>query len=102
LLSFPDPKKQIEIAERAVAEGLTARDLEALVSAPKGSVPSSKEKKKEQELDANTEAALLSLTRTLQTKVGVKRRKKGGVMEIHFHSEEELIRIYDLLMQGNE
>lgn len=101
LLSLPDPKKQIELAERTLAEGLTARDLEALASGPKDTDPP-KEKRKEPELDANTHAALENLMRTLQTKVGVKRRKKGGVMEIHFHSEEELIRIYDLLMQGND
>jgi len=102
LLSIPDPEKQIRIAERTIEEGLTARDLEALVSAPKGKAPGKEKKKKEQELDVNTQAALEKLMRALQTKVDVKRRKRGGVMEIHYHSEEELIRIYDLLMQGNE
>jgi ParB family chromosome partitioning protein len=104
LLSIPDPARQISVAERAIEEGLTARDLEALVSSPRGKVKDlgAGKKKNEQELDVNTQAAVEKLMRTLQTKVEVKRRKRGGVMEIHYHSEEELIRIYDLLMQGNE
>jgi len=101
LLSIPDREKQIQIAEQAVENGLTARDLEALVSVPKGKA-SSKDKKKPPELDVHTKAALDRLTRSLQTKVDIKRRKRGGVVEIHFHSEEELIRLYDLLMQGND
>jgi hypothetical protein len=38
------------------------------------------------------------LIRQYQTKVQVKRGKKGGRIEIHFLSEEELIRLVDLLM----
>ena len=101
LLSIPNRERQIEIAEQAVEKGLTARDLEALVSAPKNK-GASKEKKKGQELDVNTRAALDQLTRSLQTKVGIKRKKRGGVVEIHFHSEEELIRLYERLTQGND
>jgi hypothetical protein len=33
-----------------------------------------------------------------KTRIKLKRKKKGGMLEIHFHSEEELIRIVDLLM----
>lgn len=98
LLAIPGRKKQIEIAERAVAEGLTARQLEALVSSPK------KERKTSAtaEPDVHTRAAMEKLTRALQTKVEIRRRKRGGLLQIHFHSEEELIGLYDRLMQGNE
>lgn len=99
ILSIPDKERQIEIAERAIKEGLTARDLEALAAAPKAEKV---EKKQEPETDVNTRAAIDSLTRALQTRVEIKRRKKGGALQIHFHSEEELIRLYDLLIQGNE
>lgn len=99
LLSIPDKAQQIELAERAIAEGLTARDLEALAAAPK---VKKAEKKPEPEQDVNTRAAIDSLTRALQTRVEIKRRKKGGALQIHFHSEEELIRLYDLLIQGND
>ena len=99
LLAIPDTEKQLEIAERAIQEGLTARDLEALASAaPKAKQP----EKKEATEDVHTRAAIDNLTRTLQTKVEIKRRKKGGSLNIHFHSEEELIRLYDRLIEGND
>jgi ParB family transcriptional regulator, chromosome partitioning protein len=96
LLSFPDPRKQIELAERALREGLTARDLEALAAAPQ-------EKQKKEpaapkvEGDVHTRAATERLTKVFQTKVEIQRRKKGGLIRIHFHSENELIRLFDRL-----
>ena len=44
-------------------------------------------------------AAQEKLTRRLQTKVEIRRRGRGGNVRIHFHSEEELIRLYDWLME---
>ena len=96
ILAFADAKHQVEVAERAVAEGLTARDLEAMAAAPKAA--EKKTQKKAQELDVHTREAVEKLTRTLQTKVDIVRKKKGGSLRIHFHSEDELIRLYDLLM----
>ena len=91
------------VAERAVAKGLTARDLEALVAASrKAGGPDPGKKKQPPELDANTREAVEKLTRALQTKVEIQRRKNRGILRIHFDSEEELIRLYDRLIQGNE
>ena len=97
LLGFGDAKKQIELAERAVEEGLTARDLERLAAEPKEE-KSSDGKKKPVEQDVHTREATDKLTHVLQTKVEIQRKKKGGTVRIHFHSEEELIRLYDLLV----
>ena len=94
LLAIPDRTQQIEIAERAVSEGLSARHLEALTG-PK----SSTQTKKKKELDVHTRAAMERLTKDLQTQVDIKLKKRGGTIQIHFHSEEELIRLYDRLMQ---
>ncbi len=99
LLSIPDPSRQIEIAEQAIEQGLTARDLEALAAGPKGATSS---KKRKRELDVHTRAAMERLTQDLQTKVEIALKKRGGTIRIHFHSEEELIRLYDRLMQGKE
>ena len=99
LLSLADPAKQVEVAEQAIEKGLTARDLEALAASPKAK-PSSEKRK--QEMDVHTQAAVERLTQVLQTKVEVLRKKRGGAVKIHFHSEEELIRLYDRLTQGNE
>ncbi len=98
LLSIPDRSRQIEIAERAIAEGLTARHLEALVAGPK--VPTNVKKKKE--LDVHTRAAMERLTQDLQTRVEINLKKRGGTIRIHFHSEEELIRLYDRMMERKE
>ena len=38
-------------------------------------------------------------TDSLLTKVDIARRGRGGVIRIHYHSEEELMRLYDLLSQ---
>ncbi|MEM9558256.1 MAG: ParB/RepB/Spo0J family partition protein [Acidobacteriota bacterium] len=96
ILSLGDRARQIEIAERAIAEGLTARQLEALAA----EAPQAKNKKKvkQQEPDVHTRDAMDSLTRSLQTRVEIVRKRRGGTVRIHFGSEDELIRLYDRLM----
>lgn len=101
LLTLADEGKQAELAHRAVDEGLTARALEALAAARRKDSPDSPQRSPKPEPDAievHTAAAAEKLTRHLQTQVHIKRRGKSGVVNIRFHSEEELIRIYDLLM----
>ena len=100
LLAIPDSLRQVEIAERAIRDGLTARDLEALAAEPRAAAEGKKTPPREP--DVHTRAAMESLTQTLQTRVDIVRRRRGGQLRIHFHSEEELIRLYDLLIQGNE
>ncbi len=100
LLAITDRAQQVEIAENAIKQGLTARDLEALASANPKTAKAGKSKK--QETDVHTRAAAERLTQVLQTKVEVLRKKRGGTVRIHFHSEEELIRLYDQLTQGKQ
>ena len=52
--------------------------------------------------DPNSAAAAERLTRRLQTKVEIKRRGAGGSVRIQFHSEEELMRLFDLLMAAGK
>ena len=97
LLALPTEEEQVALAERAVKEWLTARDLERLVSQP----PAGR-KKAEQgkpQLDVHSRAAQEKLTRRFQTRVEIRRRGQGGQVRVYFHSEEELIRLYDLMMQ---
>lgn len=102
LLAIADRSLQEQLAERAVAEGLTARELERL-SADPGNVRSSARRSPADEPDVHTRAAVDRLTRHLQTRVDIVRRgdRGKGQLRIHFHSEEELIRLYELLVQGN-
>ncbi|NJL26384.1 MAG: ParB/RepB/Spo0J family partition protein [Thermoanaerobaculia bacterium] len=100
LLSLPAREQQIELCERAIREGLTARDLEAAVAEPIAGVP--KTDKKSAEVDVHTRAATERLTQVLQTKVEIRRRRRGGTLQIYFHSEDELIRLYDRLVQTKD
>jgi ParB family chromosome partitioning protein len=98
LLGLPSREAQITLADRAVREGLSARDLERLSSEPAREKPV----KKPRPVEVNTAAAEEKLTRRLQTRVEIRRRGKGGILQIHFHSEEELMRLYDLMVERGE
>jgi len=100
LLALADEGDQVALAERAVRESLTARQLEGLTAEPKKS--KKKTAPKTPELEVNTAAAQEKLTRRFQTKVEIRRRGRGGQLRIHFQSEEELMRLYDLLMQRGD
>jgi ParB family chromosome partitioning protein len=99
LLALASEEQQIDLAERAVREQLSARDLEQLTAPPP---PGSKPASPAEPPESNTVAAQERLTRRLQTRVDIKRRGKGGVLQIHFHSEDELIRLYDVLMERGD
>jgi len=95
LLALDDPEEQHRLARRAVDESLTARNLEQAVKEPE---PVRRAVRPQPRSDVHTAAAEEELTRRLQTRVQIRRLRKGGDVRIHFHSEEELMRIYDLLM----
>jgi ParB family chromosome partitioning protein len=99
LLALSSEGEQIDLAERAIREQLSARALEQLTSAPP---PSPKPANPAAPPESNTLAAQERLTRRLQTRVDIKRRGNGGLLQIHFHSEEELIRLYDVLMERGD
>jgi ParB family chromosome partitioning protein len=92
LLAFKSPDEQIRVAERAAREGWSARALEALASG----TPAAKRRTKAPP-EPNAAAAAERLTQRLQTRVEIERRGRGGVIRIHFHSEEELMRLFDLI-----
>ncbi|HVG06231.1 MAG TPA: ParB/RepB/Spo0J family partition protein [Thermoanaerobaculia bacterium] len=98
LLGLPSREAQLALADRAVREGLTARDLERLSSEPAQEKP----KKKPRPVEVHTAAAEEKLTRRLQTRVEIRRRGKGGILHIHFHSEEELMRLYEVLVERGD
>jgi len=94
LLQLDDEAAIVRLAARAVADGLSARALEALAS---GSGKGRKIRAKPA-AEPNAAAAAERLTQRLQTRVEIERRGSGGSIRIRFHSEEELMRLYDLLM----
>jgi len=101
LLGIQDPEEQIRLADRAVRDGLSARDLERLAAEPQPE-ESRKPKKPDRPVEVHTAAAEERLTRRLQTRVEIKRQGKKGHLRIHFHSEEELMRLFDVLIERGE
>jgi ParB family chromosome partitioning protein len=104
LLAIQDPEEQIRLADRAVRDGLSARDLERLAAEPQAQ-EKLKAKKPDRPVEVHTAAAEERLTRRLQTRVEIKRQGKGGQrgqLRIHFHSEEELMRLFDVLIERGE
>lgn len=100
LLGLATSEEQVNLAERAVREGLSSRDMERLSAEPR--TTAAPKKKPPRTVEVHTAAAEEKLTRRLQTKVEIKRRGKGGLLQISFHSEEELMRIYDVLMDRGD
>jgi ParB family chromosome partitioning protein len=94
LLALDDAGEIERLAERAVEQGLSARALEAMAG---GGAPARQRQTARPAPEPNTAAAAEKLTRRLQTKVEIERRGRGGVVKIHFHSEEELMRLFDEL-----
>lgn len=104
LLAIQDPEEQIRLADRAVRDGLSARDLERLAAEPQPQ-EKPKTKKPDRPVEVHTAAAEERLTRRLQTRVEIKRQGPGGhrgQLRIHFHSEEELMRLFDVLIERGD
>ncbi len=96
LLSLGDEENQVALAARAERESLSARELERIASSGPGRKPAATTKAGGS--DPDTVHAVEQLTRRLQTRVEISRRARGGgVLKIHFHSEPELIRLYERL-----
>jgi len=93
LAGLADEDRIERLAARIVEQGLSARAAEELVA------PSKKSGRRRREPEPNTAAAAERLTQRLQTRVDIERRGKGGVVKIHFHSEEELMRLFDALAE---
>ena len=101
LLALPGEQSQRQVAREVQARGLSVRETEALVKrelegaarearAPRAAAPPP---------DVHTRAAEDKLKLQLGTRVRIKRKGKGGRIEIDFTSEDELIRLYEALTE---
>ena len=99
LLAIEDPARQLELARAAAERGLTARDMEEQARSARSTSARRRRPAEAEEPEVFAAAAQEKLTKRLQTKVEIRRRARGGTVRIHFHSEEELIRLYDWLME---
>jgi ParB family chromosome partitioning protein len=95
LLALGSEEEMVKLARRAADGGMSARALEKAASGEKA-------KRAEPVVDPDTAAAAERLTRSLQTRVTIRRRGGGGTVQIAFHSEEELMRLFDLLIEARK
>lgn len=99
LLAVEDKEIQYELALRISAEGLSVRDIEAMISKMKKTPK--QEKKSERKNDfvyRDLEEKLISV---IGTKVCINQKAKGkGKIEIEYYSAEELEHIFDLIMSA--
>jgi ParB family transcriptional regulator, chromosome partitioning protein len=97
LLSLPTPELQREVAEKAVAQGWSVRQTERTTQKMiAGRQPKHVD---DVETDPNVRAALDQMQRVLGTKVRiVEKPKKGGRIEIDYYSQDDLDRIYSVIV----
>lgn len=103
LLGFADEAQRCEWARRAVATGLSVRALEqAVADDRKGDEPSTRKASggRRAAKDPNLRAAEEKLSMRLGTPVEIRSRRRGGTIVIACSDQEELMRVFDLLMGG--
>ena len=96
LLAVEDTPVLLKAVDKVIAGGLSVRATEALarrLAAP----PAAPKETPAIEKDVHTRQAEERLRLVLGTRVSIHRKGKGGRLEIEFVSEDELIRLYELL-----
>src|ERR1700722_19033560 len=99
LLTLPTPELQREVAEKAVAQGWSVRQVERLTQRlTEDRKPKTVD---EAQSDPNVKAAIHELERVLGTKVRItERARQKGRIEIDYYSPEDLDRIYSVIVGG--
>lgn len=102
LLALPDDDSRVSWAERAVAEGLSVRDLERVAAGSKKETKGRPARGSERPpKDPNMVEAEEQLSLRLGTRVEIRpRRNGGGAVVISCGEADELMRVFDLLMGG--
>ena len=101
ILALESEGEQRNFARDAVARGWSVRETEQMVTRAlthPGAGGPAKKSAAPREVDVHTRAAQDKLRLTFGTSVEIVRRGKGGEIRIPFKSEEELIRIYEILV----
>jgi ParB family chromosome partitioning protein len=96
LLSVEDPEAQLGLAEKAAAHGMSVREVERRVRAQQ---QPNKEASDANPVDPNIQAALEQMERALGTRVRlVQRTPRSGRIEIEYHSQDDIDRIYSRIV----
>lgn len=99
LLAFDDEGQRLSWARRAAEGGATVRDVERAAA---GSGGSSRGRRATQRpapaVDPNVRAAEERLSLKLGTPVRIKSRRRGGIITIECREDQELLRVFDILL----
>jgi ParB family chromosome partitioning protein len=101
LLKLQEPQAQREMAERAISQGWSVRQIEEYTKPEKPASPAKKPEKPA--LDPNVKAAIGELERRLGTRVRIiEKGKEKGLIEVEYYSQDDLDRIYNLIVGDQE
>lgn len=92
--------EQIALADRIAREGLSVRQAEVAVARAGRSRRPGRATARATARDPNVVAAEQKLQSALGTKVSIHASKKGGRIELVFHSSEEMERLYGILLDA--
>ena len=93
IVSAGTKEKQIALAEKAVKEGLSVRQIEKLAKESK----TGKTKAKQREKSADVKRVENDLKEVLGTRVTLNQKGKKGKIEIEYYSKDDLERLIELL-----
>jgi ParB family chromosome partitioning protein len=102
LLALPDEAAQRRAANEAIARNLSVREIEALARKPDGGRTRASRKAATTPRDVHTRAAEDRLRLMFGTRVRISRRGERGRIEIDFGSEDELIRLFEMLTGNSD
>jgi ParB family transcriptional regulator, chromosome partitioning protein len=100
LLRLPTEKAQREIADRCIRDGWSVRQIEEFTKPAREATDEIVARKTNSKpIDPNVRAAISELERVLGTRVRIMVKGKGkGRIELEYYSDEDLDRIYTLIV----
>ncbi len=103
ILGLPGDEMQRQIADKASAQGLSVRQVERLVQNLTKTRQPEAQPQEEPPLDPNVKAALLEMERVLGTRVRLHEKNgQRGRIEIDYYSQEDLDRIYSIIVSDGD
>lgn len=101
LLALESVAEQKELAQKAAKGGWSVRQVEQATSRRRSRKPALT-RRDEPEPDPNVRRAIEELERTLGTRVRISADGNKGQIEIEYYSQEDLIRLYELIVRPDQ
>lgn len=95
IAGISDTEKQIQLAEYAIKEGLSVREIEKIIK--EENAPKKKISRKKAEKSADVRKVEDDLKQIMGTKVNLNQSGKKGKIEIEYYSRDELERLIEML-----